>query len=159
MDRNELTTLCYLIKDHKYLMLHRVKKDNDINKDKYIGIGGHLEHGESPDDCIYREIKEETGLDAYNLKLRGLLTFVIDDYDEYSFLYTGEEFAGELKECDEGELIFIDKDKVKELPIWEGDKIFFELLDKRDDFFSLKLVYVHDELKDAYLDGEKIYVR
>lgn len=148
------TTLCYLERDGKYLMLHRTKKEKDINKDKYIGVGGHIEHGESPEECIKREIYEETGLEASNLKLRGLLTFVIDDFDEYSFLYTCEDFSGDLKECDEGELIWIPKEDVLKLPIWEGDKIFFKLLGERKDFFSLKLTYVKDELIGVKVDGE-----
>lgn len=155
MNKRELTTLCYIEKDNAYLMMHRVKKKNDINKDKYIGVGGHIEHGESPEDCILREIKEETGLDAKNVRLRGLLSFVIDDYDEYSFLYTCDDCSGELKECDEGELVWVDKDKINDLPLWEGDKIFFDLLNKRADFFSLKLVYIKNELVDVYLDGKK----
>ncbi len=155
MNKSELTTLCYIEKDNAYLMMHRVKKKNDINKDKYIGVGGHIEHGESPEDCILREIKEETGLEAKNIRLRGLLSFVIDDYDEYSFLYTCDDYSGELKDCDEGELVWVDKDKINDLPLWEGDKIFFDLLNKRADFFSLKLVYINNELTDVYLDGKK----
>ena len=155
MRNMELTTLCYIEKDNAYLMMHRVKKKNDINKDKYIGVGGHIEHGESPEDCILREIKEETGFEAKSIRLRGLLSFVIDDYDEYSFLYTCDDYSGEIKECDEGELVWVDKDKINDLPLWEGDKIFFELLNKRADFFSLKLVYINNELTDVYLDGKK----
>lgn len=155
MNKSELTTLCYIEKDNAYLMMHRVRKKNDINKDKYIGVGGHIEHGESPEDCILREIKEETGLEAKNIRLRGLLSFVIDDYDEYSFLYTCDDYSGELKDCDEGELVWVDKDKINDLPLWEGDKIFFGLLNKRADFFSLKLVYINNELTDVYLDGKK----
>lgn len=130
MEKN-FTTLCYIEKDGAYLMLHRTKKENDINHDKYIGVGGHIEHGESPTECIAREITEETGLIADNIKLRGLITFVIDDIDEYSFLYTCNSFTGELKECDEGELVWIPIDEVENLPIWEGDKIFFRLLKER----------------------------
>ena len=155
MRNMELTTLCYIEKDNAYLMMHRVKKKNDINKDKYIGVGGHIEHGESPEDCILREIKEETGFEAKSIRLRGLLSFVIDDYDEYSFLYTCDDYSGEIKDCDEGELVWVDKDKINDLPLWEGDKIFFELLNKRADFFSLKLVYINNELTDVYLDGKK----
>lgn len=150
------TTLCYLERDGAYLMLHRTKKEHDINKDKYIGVGGHIEHGESPEECIRREVFEETGYTMRSFRLRGLLTFVIDDVDEYSFLYTCEDFAGEQRECDEGELVWIAKEKVSELPLWEGDKLFFRLLNVREDFFSLKLVYIHDELTGAALDGEPI---
>lgn len=143
------TTLCYIEKDGAYLMLHRTKKRNDINHDKYIGVGGHIEHGESPEDCIAREITEETGLTADTIKLRGLITFVIDDIDEYSFLFTCDSFTGELKECNEGNLEWIPKNKIESLPIWEGDKIFFRLLEEREDFFSLKLTYINDELVDS----------
>lgn len=143
------TTLCYLEKDDCFLMLHRTKKENDINKDKYIGVGGHIEHGESPEECIRREIYEETGLTAGKINLRGLLTFVIDDMDEYSFLYTCSDFTGELKECNEGDLEWIPKSKILSLPIWEGDKIFFKLLEERQEFFSLKLHYINDVLVDT----------
>lgn len=149
------TTLCYLERDGKYLMLHRTKKENDINKDKYIGVGGHIEQGEAPDECIQREVLEETGLTMNNKKLRGMITFVIDDLDEYTFLYTCDSFAGELKECDEGDLEWVDKKKVFDLPLWEGDKIFFRLLDERTDTFELKLVYKNDVLIQAKLDGEE----
>lgn len=149
------TTLCYLERDGKYLMLHRTKKENDINKDKYIGVGGHIEQGEAPDECIQREVLEETGLTMNNKKLRGMITFVIDDLDEYTFLYTCDSFSGELKECDEGDLEWVDKKKVFDLPLWEGDKIFFRLLDERTDTFELKLVYKNDVLIQAKLDGEE----
>jgi len=145
------TTLCYLEKDGKYLMLHRTKKKNDMNHDKYIGVGGHLEQGESPEECIYREVFEETGLTMKNASLRGLITFVIDDFDEYTFLYTCTDFEGQLKECSEGELEWICKDEVNKLPLWEGDKVFFKLLNEREDFFSLKLTYRDDVLVDVNL--------
>ena len=137
-------------------MLHRTKKENDINRDKYIGVGGHLEHGESPEDCIRREVEEETGLRGGSFRLRGLLTFVIDDIDELSFLYTGEGFSGELKDCDEGELVWIDREDVCSLPLWEGDRLFFRLLEEDRPFFSLKLVYVHDRLISAALNGKPL---
>ena len=144
----ELTTLCYIEKDNKYLMLHRVKKKNDINKDKYIGVGGHFEYGESPDECLLREVKEETGLTLLSYKPRGIVTFIYGDPQtpeervvEYMHLYTADGFEGELAECNEGELIWIDKKDVYDLPVWEGDKIFFRLLEEREDYFSLKLVY------------------
>lgn len=146
MSKQELTTLCYIERDNQYLMLHRTKKENDINKDKYIGIGGHIEHGETPGECIIREACEETGLTLINPRLRGLITFVIDDYDEYTYLYTCTEYEGTIHECNEGELQWIDKDKIETLPLWEGDKIFFKLLEERQDFFSLKLVYKDNEL-------------
>ena len=153
-----VTTLCYLEKENQYLMLHRTKKEHDINKDKYIGVGGHLEHGESPEECVLREVKEETGLTMEPFQLRGLLTFVIDDIDEYTFLYTCDRFSGEQKECDEGELVWVDKEKVGELPLWEGDKLFFRLLKEREDFFSLKLHYIQDKLVAAALDGKTIEI-
>ena len=131
MDRRTVTTLCYLERDGRWLMLHRTKKENDINRDKYIGVGGHLEHGESPEDCVRREILEETGLQGGSLRLRGLLTFVIDDIDELSFLYTGEGFSGEPRECDEGELVWLPKTEMDKLPMWEGDRIITHLTKKR----------------------------
>lgn len=146
MNKQYFTTLCYVEEDGKYLMLHRTKKEKDINKDKYIGIGGHIEHGESPDECIIREAYEESGLTLINPKLRGLLVFVIDDMDEYTFLYTCTEFTGELKECNEGVLEWIEKERIDELPIWEGDKLFFEKLRTEENFFTLKLVYENDKL-------------
>lgn len=155
-NRITVTTLCYLERDNQYLMLHRTKKEKDINKDKYIGVGGHMEHGESPEECIQREVLEETGLKLESCRLRGLLTFVIDDIDEYTFLYTSTDFTGNIKECDEGELVWVDKDKVGELPIWEGDRLFFKLLEEREEFFSLKLHYVQDVLVSARLDGEEL---
>lgn len=154
MSKQEFTTLCYVEHEGKYLMLHRTKKENDINKDKYIGIGGHIEHGESPAECVIREAYEETGLRLVNPKLRGLITFVIDDYDEYSFLYTSDTFEGELHECNEGTLEWIAKEEVLNLPIWEGDREFFKLLETEKDFFSLKLVYVNDELIEVKRDDK-----
>lgn len=144
----ELTTLCYIEKNNKYLMLHRVKKEHDINKDKYIGVGGHFEYGESPDDCLKREVMEETGLTLISYMPRGIVTFIYGDEStpedrvvEYMHLYTADAFSGELIECSEGELIWIDKSAVYDLPVWEGDKIFFRLLEEREDYFSLKLIY------------------
>ncbi len=147
--KQTFTTLCYVEQDGKYLMLHRTKKEKDINKDKYIGIGGHIEHGEAPDECIVREALEETGLKLLHPRLRGLLTFVIDDIDEYTFLYTCTDFEGTLKECNEGDLEWIEKERILDLPLWEGDRIFFKMLDEEESFFTLKLVYVHDKLVSA----------
>lgn len=146
MGKQIFTTLCYVEQDGKYLMLHRTKKEQDINKGKYIGIGGHLEHGESPDECILRETYEETGFRLKNPKLRGLITFVIDDMDEYTFLYTCKDFSGEIHECDEGELKWVSKDSLDKIPLWEGDKVFLPMLDEREDFFTIKLVYENDRL-------------
>ena len=142
------TTLCYIEKEEKYLMLHRVKKKNDMNHDKWIGIGGKLEEGESPFDCARREILEETGLKANKLSYRGIVTFVSDEYGtEYMHLFHTLDFEGELKtDCDEGNLEWIEKKKLLSLPIWEGDKIFLSLLDETVPFFSLKLCYRGDTL-------------
>ena len=142
------TTLCYIEKDNSYLMMHRVKKKNDINQDKWIGVGGKFEYGESPYDCARREIFEETGLVANTLLYRGIVTFVSDLFGtEYMHLFTCEDFSGNLKDdCDEGELLWVPKNDVPTLPIWEGDKIFFKLLDTERKFFSLKLVYEGDKL-------------
>ena len=152
------TTLCYIYGPKGVLMMHRTKKENDINKDKYIGVGGHLEHGESPEECVLREVKEETGLTMTSFRLRGIITFVIDDIDEITFLYTCDAWEGELPaaSCDEGELVWIEPSRVGELPIWPGDKIFFRLLEEREDIFSLKLTYIHDVLTEASVDGKKI---
>ena len=143
-----LTSLCYIEKDNCYLMLHRVKKKNDVNRDKWVGVGGKFEIAESPYECARREILEETGLVANKLLYRGIVTFVSNIYGtEYMHLFTCDDFSGILKDdCDEGELLWVPKDKVQELPIWEGDKIFFNLLDTEQRFFSLKLVYEGDEL-------------
>ena len=154
----ELTTLCYIEDNNRYLMMHRVKKDKDINKDKYIGVGGHFEYGESPDDCLRREVMEETGLTLTSYCARGIVTFIYgEDVCEYMHLYTANGYEGEIGECDEGELIWVDKEKVFDLNIWEGDKIFFRLLNENRPYFSLKLVYSeNDELVEVYLDGKKL---
>ena len=146
-----LSTLCHIIKDDCYLMMHRVKKENDINKDKWIGVGGKFEYGESPEECLLREVKEETGLTLLNYKFRGIVTFCYgEDVVEYMHLFDADEFEGELTDCDEGELVWVPIKDVCDLPIWEGDKIFFKLLAENADFFSLKLVYdTDDTLKEA----------
>jgi 8-oxo-dGTP diphosphatase len=142
------TTLCYIEKAGCYLMMHRTKKKNDENADKWVGVGGKFENGESPYDCARREIYEETALTPNSLFYRGIVTFVSDLYGtEYMHLFTCDDFSGDLKEdCDEGELVWVDKAKVSALPIWEGDKIFFDLLNTENRFFSLKLVYEGDKL-------------
>ena len=148
------TTLCYIEKDEKYLMLHRVKKKNDMNHDKWIGIGGKLEDGESPFDCARREILEETGLHTDALSYRGIVTFVSDEFGtEYMHLFHTKQFSGEIrKDCDEGNLEWIEKEKLISLPIWEGDKIFLALLDQNVPFFSLKLCYQGDVLTSHTLE-------
>lgn len=157
MKTPELTTLCYLERDGQYLMLHRVKKEHDINKDKYIGVGGHFLYGESPDECLKREVLEETGLSLTSYRARGIVTFVYgEDVVEYMHLFTAGAWEGEMKECDEGTLEWIDIDRVGDLPIWEGDKVFFRLLKEGAPFFSLKLVYTKDDrLTEVTINGEK----
>ena len=155
----KLTTLCYIEKDENYLMIHRIKKKHDVNKDKWIGIGGKFERGESPEDCILRETKEETGLTLTDYRLRGVLTFVYNDDDEemeYIFIYTADGFAGELAECNEGTLEWVPKTQIDRLNLWEGDRIFHYLLDEDAPFFSLKLRYQDDLLKEAVLDGKPL---
>lgn len=148
----EITTLCYIEHKEKYLMLNRVKKKEDINKGKWIGIGGHFEEGESPEECVCREVYEETGLTLTSFKVRGVLTFVQNNnLTEYIWLFSADGFTGDLIECDEGILKWIDKDKVLELNLWEGDKIFLDLLNKREEFFSLKLEYEGDKLVNTTL--------
>ncbi len=151
------TSLCYIEKDGKYLMLHRIKKKNDLNLDKWIGIGGKFEEKESPEDCVIREALEETGLRLIRPLYRGIITFVSDQYEtEWMHLFTATEFDGDIKECDEGVLEWVDKETLYSLPMWEGDKIFLDLIAKPSDFFSLKLSYQGDKLLSAYLNGEKI---
>lgn len=151
------TTLCYLERGDEYLMLHRVKKENDENKDKWIGIGGKFEEGESPEDCLLREVSEETGLVLHSWKYRAIVTFVSDKWGtEYMHLFTSDDFSGELKSCDEGVLDWIKKKELLALPIWEGDKIFLRIIDTDAPFFSLKLCYTGDVLTQAVLDGKKL---
>ena len=154
--RQNITTLCYIEKDECYLMLHRVKKAVDINKDKWIGIGGHLEEGESPEECLVRETREETGLELTDYSLRGVITFVTDRYPtEYMFLYTAAGFSGTLLSCDEGDLEWVPIKDVEKLPIWEGDKVFFRLL-REQEFFSLKLRYEGEKLVETKLNGQPV---
>ena len=153
---NRQSTLCYIEKDGKYLMLHRVVKKNDVNKDKWIGVGGHFEYAESPEECLLREVKEETGYTLTSWKYRGIVTFVYgEDVVEYMSLYTADGFTGDPIECDEGILEWVEKEKIKDLNLWEGDKIFFGLLRENRPFFSLKLSYGDDGiLREAILDGK-----
>ena len=149
------TTLCYIEKDGCYLMLHRIKKKKDINEGKWIGVGGHIEENESPDECILREVKEETGLCLQNCIPRGLVTFVSDVYEgEWMHLYTATEFEGTITECSEGVLRWVPKNEVEKLNLWQGDRIFLALLTKDTPYFQLKLVYEGDTLKQAILDGK-----
>ncbi len=155
MMKSNLTTLCYIEHDDQYLMLHRVKKEHDVNKDKWIGIGGHFEADESPEECLLREVLDETGLQLTSWRLRGIITFLCDHWQtEYMFLYTADCYQGELTDCDEGELKWIPKKDVCHLPIWEGDKIFFRLIEEEAAFFSLKLQYVDDQLVTCMLNGK-----
>ena len=153
-----LSTLCYIEKDGKYLMLHRTVKKNDVNKDKWIGVGGHFEADESPEECILREVKEETGYTLTSYRFCGIVTFVSGNgVTEYMHLFTADGFEGEPIACDEGELEWVDIDKIESLHIWEGDKIFLRLLAEKVPFFSLKLVYDgHDGLISAVLNGKEI---
>ena len=140
-------------------MLHRVKKKNDLNHDKWVGIGGKFEDKESPEDCVLREAKEETGLTLTHLEYRGIVTFVSNEYPtEYMHLFWADEFTGNIKECDEGNLEWITKTDLMEIPMWEGDKIFLRLLDEKVPFFSLKLCYEGDRLVEAVLNQEKLPV-
>ncbi len=149
-----ITTLCYIHHGGKTLMLHRTKKENDENAGKWVGIGGHLEAGESPEDCLLREVREETGIELTSFEFRGLVTFVSDEWGtEYMCLYTGGCDTDTLRECDEGELRWIENEKVSSLPMWEGDRVFFDLMEKGHSFFSLKLRYEGEKLTECVLDG------
>lgn len=151
--KSQLTTLCYLEKENSYLMLHRVKKEKDINKDKWIGVGGHFEFQESPEDCLIREVKEETGLTLGSFDFRGIVTFCSDDDPaEYMFLYTSKDFSGSLIDCDEGTLEWVPFEKIESLNLWEGDKIFLRLLQTNAPFFTLKLIYKNGQLKESKLN-------
>ena len=144
------STLCYIEKDGKYLMLHRKGKKDDCNEGKWIGVGGKLEENESPDECLVREVKEETGYTLTSYRFRGVVTFVSDIYEtEYMFLYTATEFEGEQIECDEGELHWVEKEKILSLSLWEGDRVFLQYLFDDKDVFSLKLTYQGDTLIKA----------
>ena len=155
-----MTTLCYLEKDGCYLMLHRVKKKKDVNQDKWIGVGGHFEEGESPEECLIREVREETGLRLLSWEFRGIITFCADTQPaEYMCLYTSRDFEGgteHFRECKEGVLEWVKKEKIQELNLWEGDKIFLKLLAENAPFFSLKLRYEGKLLKEAVLDGKNL---
>ena len=156
------STLCYLERngasgEPEVLLLHRVRKKNDVNHDKWIGIGGKFEEGESPEDCLLRETREETGLTLTSWHYRGIVTFVTNDLPEteYMHLFTADGFEGEMTDCDEGELLWVPKSVMRTFPTWEGDRIFLDLLDQEAPFFSLKLCYEGDRLREAVLNGRR----
>ena len=154
------TTLIYIENDSKYLMLHRTKKEHDCNKGKWIGIGGKFNETESPEECVVREVKEETGLTLLSMEYRGIVTFVSDDnFTEYMHIFWSKDFSGTLCECDEGELEWVEKSKTNALPHWKGDEIFLNLLELRVPFFSLKLVYEKGVLLKAVLNGKPLDLR
>jgi 8-oxo-dGTP diphosphatase len=146
------TTLCYIEKDGKYLMLHRTKKENDLNEGKWIGVGGKFEKDETPEECLLREVKEETGLTLTDYRLRAVVTFVSDEWNtEYMYLFTATRFTGKLAECSEGDLKWVEKSLVPELKTWAGDRIFLEKLLADAPFFTLKVVYEGDRLAQSVL--------
>ena len=151
----KLTTLCYIEQDECYLMLHRTKKEKDENHDKWIGVGGKFEEGESPEECLLREVKEETGLTLTGYQFRGIITFVSDEWGtEYMHLFTADTYEGILKECEEGELVWVPKKQINNLTLWEGDKVFLQLLNEKHNFFTLKLRYEGEKLVENQV---KIY--
>ena len=148
------TTLCYIEKDGKYLMLHRTKKENDLNQDKWIGVGGKFEENETPEECLLREVQEETGLTLTSFRLCSVITFLSDRWEgEYMYLFHADGYTGALKECDEGELEWVDKERAINLPTWEGDRIFLRLMEEGGPFFTLKLRYEGETLCEAVLNG------
>lgn len=160
----KLTTICYIEKDGRYLMLHRTKKEKDQSHDKWLGVGGKFEKDESPDECILREVKEETGLTLTSYRLRGVMTFVSDIWEtEYMFIYTADRFEGEMTECSEGDLMWIEKEKVLELKLWEGDVIFLKKLIGNEGFFTVKMEYQGEKLirvkeNQEQNDGKSQYI-
>ena len=156
----KLTTLCYLERGDEYLMLHRTKKENDENHDKWIGVGGKFEPGESPEDCLRREVREETGLTLTRWRFRGLVTFISDIWPcEYMHLFTADAWTGTEHPCNEGELAWIAKSTLYEKTLWQGDRIFLRLLENNAPFFSLKLVYHGEHLTYAELDGTPVKIQ
>lgn len=144
-----LTTLCYIESGSRFLMLHRTKKEYDFNKDKWIGVGGKFEQDESPEECLLREVKEETGLTLTDYTLRGIITFISDEWEtEYMYLYTAAGWNGEMTACDEGELVWVEKNDIPKLRLWEGDMLFLDLLMTTDRFFSMKLRYMGETLSE-----------
>ncbi len=154
------TTLCHIEKDGCYLMLHRIKKENDLNRDKWVGIGGKFEDKESPEECNLREVYEETGLTLKGAEYRGIVTFVSDKWEtEYMHIFYSDSFSGKVKDCDEGVLEWVKKERLFSLPVWEGDKIFLRLLEENAPFFSLKLEYKGDTLLKAVLNGKILDIK
>ena len=152
------STLCYLLRGNDVLMLHRVKKKNDINHDKWIGSGGKFEFEESPDECLLRECREETGLRLTSWQCRGVVTFLQEGGEgEYMYLFTAEEFEGNLHDCPEGDLQWVSREFLYRLPMWEGDRIFLDLLWRNAPFFLLTLRYRGEVLTQAVLNGEEIH--
>ena len=155
--KSKLTTLCYIEKENCYLMLHRVKKENDCNRDKWIGVGGKFEDGESPEECVLRETLEETGLTLTDWRYRGIVTFVSDRWEtEYMHLFTATGWTGRMHECDEGVLEWVSREQFRGLPQWEGDRIFLRLIEEDTPFFSLKLRYEGEHLAYAALNGKEL---
>ena len=158
--KTSLSTLCYIEQNGCYLMLHRNKKELDINAGKWIGVGGHFKDCESPEECLIREVTEETGYTLLSYRFRGIVTFVYhteEPVTEYMHLFTADQFTGESVPCDEGALQWVPKERVTELPLWEGDRVFLKLLAEDAPFFSLKLVYdAKDRLTDIILDGRPL---
>jgi len=153
----EMTTLCYIERDGRYLMIHRTKRRDDGNYGKWLGIGGHFERGESPDECVLREVREETGLTLTEYAFRGVVTFVSGDWCEYMYLYTATAFEGEPSaECDEGDIRWVEKAGLDALPMWAGDRVFLRLIEENRPFFSLKLTYEGDALAAAALNGRPL---
>ena len=153
----QLTTLCYIRRGTEYLMLHRTKKKDDLNSGKWIGIGGHFEPQESPEECLLREVREETGLVLRQWQFRGIVTFCSDCAPtEYMHLFTADCPEGEITDCDEGDLKWVEASLLHTLPMWAGDRIFFDLIARNQPFFSLKLMYRGDTLTGAVLDGRAL---
>lgn len=153
------SSLCYLYRGNQVLMMHRTRKKNDMNHDKWIAIGGRFEAGESPEECALREVKEETGLTMIAPAYRGVVTFINDRYEtERMHLFTADRFEGEMTDCDEGELVWIPKAQMDALPQWEGDRIFHRLLDEGIPFFELELNYSGEKLLSAFLDGKRLQI-